>query len=259
MDYTIYYVGIPVIVAIAVIGWLIFKHWQKQQDGEQMPVTPLPLGWQFYSNLTNGEPPGTIFRLTRAKQRFIVNIPKGVSIHSTQEVNARINQSVQASMGMFAKFLGLSINVDLKAEQAQSVVFIMDNSTKESTYDTEIDKVIKKALEEYQYKRDERYFVIRDTKSTKEIDYELTRDQVDSLGGEAKIQEAIEAKTTVFSKKGATKFELKRKFDEPMRVMFNAEEINVKESEITFGGVKRETPEFTRNPVKEHLEWTDAQ
>lgn len=48
---------------------------------------------------------------------------------------------------------------------------------------------------------------------------------MERLGGEVKIQEKIEVNSAVFNKKDSITYELKRIFTEPMRVIFNAEEI----------------------------------
>jgi hypothetical protein len=181
----------------------------------------------------------------------------------------KVSQKVQASTGMLATFFGLDIKLDVNAQQNQELKFEMGNTINEATYDLEIEEVIKQALEKHEYKKDNRYFVIREAKATKKIDYELTRSLVDNLGGEAKIAEKIDSKTTVFSRKDNLNFVLKQEFNEPMRIMFKPEEITKEEPYIEFSREEsrpekiparpiRLTPKFTRKAVTEHLEWTDG-
>ena len=65
------------------------------------------------------EPPGTIFRITRDKQRHIVTELEKVEIHLTQEAMGRVSQKTQASMGTLVKALELDIKFDINAEQNQ--------------------------------------------------------------------------------------------------------------------------------------------
>jgi hypothetical protein len=258
MDYTVYYISIPIIVAIAVIGWALFKRAQRTVETE-IPV--LPTGWQFFPNLTTGDPPGTIFRITPEKQRFEVGEAKGVPIHTCIEASGKKTEKTEINTSMLVRILGLNLVAGLEGNQKEEIVFEMDDSRRETTTDEEIDDLLKKIFAGLTLRPHDRYFVIRETSATKQIAFELKKDLVERLGGEAKMQEKIEVKATVFSKKNSTTFELKRNFDELMRVMFNAEEITLKKSEITFRGPGAPSPksqEFIRSPVKESLEWTSA-
>jgi len=261
MDYTIYFVSIPVILAVAIIGWILLRRWRKSRDEIIKPIIELvPPGEQFFPRLTNGDPPGTIFRITPQKVRFHVGETKNVQIQLSTEAQGRKTQRIEAKTDVLAKILDLNLDVGLIGSQNEELVFEMDDSVRETTADIDIDPLVKKTLERITVREEDRYFVIRETSATKQISFELKREQVDRFGGEAKIQEKIEAKATIFSKKDATTFELKRKFDELMRVMFVAEEIHVeKPKRARYRGPVSPSPKFLRGPVKESLDWTDEQ
>lgn len=238
------------------------------RDGKRKLIPPfksqikiVPDGWQFFPSLTNGDPPGTIFRITPQKQMFHVGETKNVPIYPSIDAQGKKTEKIEASTDMLVKILGLNLNAGSTASQNEDLVFEMNDSLREITNDLDIDPLIEKTFNDVKIRKEDRYFVIRETTATKQITFELKKDQVDRLGGEAKIQEKIEAKATVFSKKDSTTFEMKRKFDELMRVMFNAEEIHVK-PDAQFKGLSlpsSKVPEFIRSPLKERLEWIDAQ
>ncbi len=255
MDYTVYYIAIPIIVAIAAIGYFIFWKWKTNRPTN--PIAIVPEGWQFFPKLTQGDTPGTIFRITSQKQKFTVGITKNTLIHSYPEAQGKMTQKIEANTDMLAKVLGINLEAGIVASQNEEITFEMPDSIKEVTYDTEIHPLIKKELAGITPMQGDRYFVIRDTSKTQQINFELKRDQVDRLGGEAKIQEKIEVKSTVFNKKDSTTYELKRSFPEPMRVMFNAEEISWKnfEQEREFPSRPQLPREYIFKPVKELLDW----
>jgi len=256
MDYTIYYISIPIIIAVAVAGWIIVHR------KPPTPPTLLPEGWQLYDFPTNGEPPGTIFRITKDKHRYIVNDPgdlKGVALAHCQEAMGTTSYKTLASMGSSVKLLGLDIKVDVSAQQNQELKFEIENPTIKEWVTDGIRPALKKAFEKYGFIIDNRYFVIREARSTMKIDYELSKNLVDSLGGEANIKGKIGATATALERKNDLTYVLKREFSEPMRIMFNPEEIKKQEEEITFGGAPvKQPPKFTLEPVKERIEWTET-
>jgi hypothetical protein len=230
-----YYVSILVIVVLAIVGWVIFKRWQKKKNEIFRPVVSVvPPGWQFFPKLTSGDPPGTIFRITPQKQRIYVGVTKNVPIHQSEEIQGRITQKIEAKTDMLARILSLNIQSNLASSQNEDLVFEMSESVRETTHDEDIDPLINKKFKNLTIRDEDRYFVIRETSATKQITFQLKRDQVDRLGGENIIKANIEGKATVFSKKDATTYELKRKFGQLMRVMFSAEEIQPEKIESRY-------------------------
>jgi hypothetical protein len=119
----------------------------------------------------------------------------------------------------------------------------------EQTYDVDLDPLLKQLFENNAYREDDQYFIIRDATKTQEINYQLTQDQVDSLGGEVSFKKALKQKSLSSSKEQQQHI-IKQKFDKPMRVMFNAEEMKMKLD-------KNGNMKFSFHRVKRVLEWTE--
>jgi hypothetical protein len=209
----------------------------------------LPSGWQFYSRPTTGEPPGTIFRITSDKKKYWVK-QLNVKIHPCDESMGRYTR--RASMELLLRFHGLSkIDFSSEANWVQQLVFEMKSPQGESTYDADLDPLLNKWLESpgFEFRKNNRYFVIRDVTKTKAINYQLNNEQATILKEKTSLKEGIIDQGTSFSSTDQQYFILPQEFNEPMRIMFNAEEIKM---ELVKGKIK-----LSHHPVKGILEWTE--
>ena len=107
------------------------------------------------------------------------------------------------------------------------MVFELTNPKDEHTYDVDLDPLLKQLFENNAYRKDDQYFIIRDATKAQEINYQLTQDHVNSLGGEVSFKKALKQRSLLSSKE-ENQHIIKQKFDKPMRVMFNAEEMKMK-------------------------------
>jgi len=104
----------------------------------------------------------------------------------------------------------------------------MQDLVRESVYDMNIDPLIAKFIEDsgLEIRGDEKYFIIRSARKTREIDYKLSESQVENLGGEASLKKAeLKAKNLAYLKE---RHVIKQKFEKPMRVMYLWEEVKIK-------------------------------
>ncbi len=264
MDDTMYLVIAIILVIAIVLGYLVFKWWQGKQKGKVIPTDVLPPGWQFYQNLTTGDPPGTIYEITKEKHRQTYSYPESIEkIHRSKEAQGRIKSKIQAKLGDFVNFLGLNVNLALNANHVQDLTLVMDDTEKETLVEKDVVELIDKSFKDMKPDPSSRYIIIREARSTKEIDYMFTKNQVDNLGGKVEIEKAVTSANAnlEFSKTADTEFKLQRKFDQPMRVMFLAEEIQFPEEEIRFRGAGTDktipgVKQFSRKPLKEPIDWT---
>jgi hypothetical protein len=263
MDYTIYYIAIPIIVIVAIIGWILYKRIGTKVKDPYIRLTTMDPGWQFFPNPTTGEKPGTIFRITPSNQRFRV-AETDVPIHDSTVATGKKTQKIDVSTGMLVKIAGINLDVGLKGGQKQELVFEMDDCKNQITSDEEIIEPIRRKLASIPLIESDRYFVIRETNAAKHLVLKLRNDLVESLGGKANIQSKIEANSTVLSKNEQLYYDLDRTFPDYMRVMFNAEELKpvVKpKTETTSrapGARAPQLPEFVRVPITQRLSFTDA-
>ncbi len=219
---------------------------------KKKPAQLLDDGWQLYAKPTTLEPVGTLFRIDDQGRRFLVD-EIAMQTREGAEAAARVQQRVQASVGMFARFLGLdSYSGKLGAQDAETLEFEIVNPVRQVVNDAVLDKALAPVIASLHYRADNRYYVIRDTRSATAMTYRLTTQQLGSIGGEASLAMALGAGAQIGVGHGGL-YEINQTFPERMRVMFLAEEIAPVKAGL--GGAK---PELGRMPVRTMLVWTDA-
>ncbi|MCW3999852.1 MAG: PKD domain-containing protein [Candidatus Bathyarchaeota archaeon] len=238
-------VAVPsAIIIITPVGAVI---WWKRKKKQNPLSGVLPLGWQFYTKPTTGEPPGTIFRITSDKKKFWVK-QLDVQIHPCDESAAKYTR--KATMGILLRFNGLeTVSINQKSSSFQQVTFEMKEPIGEATYDADLDPLLSKWLDSpnFEFRPEDRYFVIRDATKTKAINYKLTRQQFTALKEQAALKKLQQA--TQLNNNDQEQFVFPQKFSAHMRIMFNAEEIKMKPVK---GKIK-----LSHHRVKGVLEWTE--
>jgi hypothetical protein len=234
------------IIAPMVLGLNLFR---RRKDERSFSSNLLEDGWQFYNKPTTLEPPGTVFRIDPDKKRNLVHELK-VKTMKGEEAFGRVEKSIVSNASIVASFLGLKKpSLGANAGKIEEVKVEMQNLVREVTTDFELDPILKPFLKEIKYRAKNRYYIIRQATTTNEIDFQLSKDQVLSLGGEAYLGKAISAKGQVL-RKTEDSYILQQKFEKPMRIMFLPEEI--KPISAGLGG---KAPELGLVPVKGVLDW----
>ena len=251
MNIETYWYVIAAVVVLAVVGFILVRRSLVASGrGSALPGTALAPGWQFYSSPTSLEPPGTVYRIDSNGVRLIVT---GLEIPFTsgEETTASVDESVEAKMGIVARFMGL-YNIGASGQKTERFEYSITNPVKEYITDFDLEKVMPAFREKVKYQKGNRYFVIREARSAKSMRYKLTRKQVDSFGGDAKVGTEVSAKGNVFSSDSRGTYSIEQAFPKPMRVMFLPEEI----APLT-AGLGAEAPRLGLLPVTEPLYWED--
>ena len=98
------------------------------------------------------------------------------------------------------------------------------------------------------YRRDNRYFIIRESRSAVAVRYSLSRELVNSLQGTAGLAQLVKSNSGLsYEERGS--YVLNQKLPTRMRVMFLAEEL------IPAKGMSGGRPHFETAPVTEPLIW----
>ncbi len=188
-------------------------------------------------------------KITPDKKKFWVK-QLDVKIHPSEECVGKYTR--KATMDILLRFHGLkNIGITGKAQKVQQLVFEMKEPTGEATYDADLDPMLNKWIESprFEFRRDDRYYVIRDATKTKAIHYELTQDQVELLKENTTLANDLLKQNVKLSSNESQQFVLPQEFSEEMRIMFNAEEVKMK---LVNGKIK-----LSHHPVKGRLEWTE--
>jgi len=246
MEATINFGYSAAMIAPMILGLNLFR---RRKDERSLSSNILPIGWQFYDKPTTLEAPGTVFRIDRDKKRAIVHTLE-IKTLKGEEAFGRVETSIEANASIVGSFLGLrNLSLGANAGKIEKVKMEVQNLVREVATDHELDPILKPYLKEIDYRVKHRYYIIREATTTNEIDFQLTKSQVISLGGEASIRKAFSAKGNIFRKKKET-YVLQQKFEKPMRIIFFPEEI--KPISAGLGG---EGPELGLVPVKGVLDW----
>lgn len=181
---------------------------------QKRPDDLLPAGWQLYSRPTNFEPPGTVFRVDKEGRRFLVAGLKP-AIDRAAEPEAAQVERIETKAGAVARLLGLRpAGAQVGGGTARAFRFQLIEPVRESTSQAEMDRVLGPYLAAMDFRKENRYFVIRETRSATGITFLLSEEEIGVIGGEA-----------VVAAKGADASEVTQAFPERLGVMFLAEEI----------------------------------
>lgn len=219
---------------------------------KRQPAQLLEEGWQLYSKPTTLEPVGTLFRIDPESRRFLVDEIK-VETQQGAEAAARVEQRVEATFGIFARFLGLdSYKGTAGVRDAETLEFEVVDPVREVATDVAMHKALDPVLGTLPYRADNKYYVIRDSRSATAMTYRLTTQQLGEIGGEATLVAALGAGAKIGAGQSG-KYEIQQRFPARMRVMFLADEIALVKAGLAGG-----RPELGLIPVRRMLVWSDA-
>lgn len=215
------------------------------------PDDMLPAGWQFFSRPTNLEPPGTVFRIDSDGRRFIVERLKP-DIDRGPEPGAAKQQSIEARLGMLARLLGLkSASVGIGTGTARALQFEITDPVRESTSDAAMDQVLKPFIAAMEFRVNNRYYVIRESRSATAMKFVLSDEQLGQIGGKAAVT-AVGASGLTLSAKQTGISDLTQAFPQRLSVMFLPEEITAVRAGLAAG-----ESELGRVPVTTALNWVE--
>ena len=253
MNSNIYWYVLAAVAVLGIVGYLLVRR-ARVPSGRNvdLPTRTLPRGWQFYSNPTTLEAPGTIFRIDQNKQRYIVeSLP--VQVSYGEEAVGKVEESITADTNVVARFMGLAnIEAGVGAQRTERFSYEVTSPVMEIVSDVELEKILPGFIEKHNFRKGNRYFVIRQARKVSAMRCRLTKTQVENFGGNASVAEQLSAQGKVFSSDSSGQYILEETFKTPMRIVFLPEEIR----EIT-AGLGSEKPQIGLVPVREILSWED--
>ena len=214
-----------------------------------VPAELLEPGWQFYTRPTSLDPPGTVFRIDKEGRRFAVTeIPTAITT-GTEAFGAQ-SAAIRTNARMLAQFIGGRGDAvaGQQGERLETLEFEMFDVQKEVTTDLAILELLMEFRSSVDYRSDNRYYLIRESRSATALRYSLSKEIVNSLQGTAGLERLVKADSRL-SYEERRSYVLDQKLPIRMRVMFLAEEV------IPIAGVIGDKPQFETTPVTEPLVW----
>jgi hypothetical protein len=233
-----------------------FWYWQFGPNVGRAGITTDGVGlsgFQTFPTPRTFDGPGTIFRITPDQVRFaVVNLKVPVE-KAGKEIFANYHKTNEWSLASILKFMGASklfgdaqVSVDLGSDT--EVTLNIGEGNRERTYDGDVDSSLRVAA--IDYRKDSRYYIIRETISVSQISYRFGNERNLTAGLNAAIKKLVET-TNDLKWKGAQQTELVQHFDGLHRIFYTAEEI------VAPTGVVGS--QVQRRRVTEPLQWTNEQ
>jgi hypothetical protein len=217
----------------------------------RQPERLLDEGWQFFSRPNNLEGPGTVFRIDNQGRRYIVD-QLTLKVSRGAEPGTRYEGSIDTSLSILAKLIGLDLGAKLAGRRARKLEFEVTDPVREVTTDADSQAVLDAFVRDFKLRERNRYFVIREARSAAAMLYRLTKEHMAELGGEGPVSAALSAGASL-AVKASNVFEITQPLPERLRVMFLPEEVKVVGRSL---GAAEPTLGLVR--VREPLEWEDA-
>lgn len=215
------------------------------------PEDILEIGWQFHHRPTTVEPVATVFRIDKQGRRHIVGT-LDVETTAGAEAGGRIEQVVDAGASVMTRIFGLKdLGAGAKVSKTEKIVFEVREPKREYINDIDLHKVVDSFQQEFEYRADSRYFVIRDCRSGTGLTYQITKKKLANIGGEAKVKELLSVGANL-SAAGDNMYSLNKDFGERMDIMFQPDEIGP-----IAAGLGGDQQELGLLPVRGVLFWTD--
>ena len=242
------------LIALGVVGAMIlasvYLFRVRLMDARSTaPADLLEPGWQFYARPTSLEPPGTVFRIDKAGRRFEVT-EIAPPIITGDEVFGAKREAVRTNAQMLARFISGrdEAAAGQHGDRIETLEFEMFDVRKEVTTDMAVMKLLQDFRSHVDYRQDNHYYVIRESRSALALRYSLSDALVDAFDGKAGLDKMVKGEGGLSYKRDGA-YVLDQKLPMRMRVMFLAEEITPSR------GISNGKPQFDTIPVTEPLVW----
>jgi hypothetical protein len=238
--------ALAVVAVISALSVYIVK-FRWMDNASTAPGVLLEPGWQFYSRPTSLEPPGSIFRVDPQRRRFAVTEIAPETTRGSEAFGAQ-SLAVRTTARMLAEFLGAPGAGGQQGERIEKLEFQMFDVEKEVTTDLAIAELLDEFRSKVNYRPDNRYFIIRESRSAMGLRYALSDEMMNSLQGSAGLAQLVKGKSGLsYDKRGS--YVLDQKLPARLRVMFLAEEL------VPAKAMTGDRPRFETAPITEPLVW----
>lgn len=235
--------GIFIIAAVLLYKYMGFS----ENTNTILTNLELAQGWQLKIPPSDSLKAGSIYRVSHDGYFYRVKT-LSIPAETIQEAEFNYATKVITNKSILANYLGVA-QVGGDSDQEIQLTLALNNIVREVTYDESVDIALEKMWDNIRYRTNEKYYVIRETRAASQIDIYLNKEQVNSLGGKAKIMNSTHANAAIHSAdQGRVK--IHGQYQVPMYVMYLPEEI--KPLSASFNN---ENPEFEVYPVQGVLNW----
>ena len=187
-------------------------------------------GFKAFPSPRTFDPPGRIFRVDSNGRIFGVT-SLNVEAHKGNEEIANYKDTTDISLKQLLETVGVPatkfpVVVNLEFERKRKCETKSVSGIREFIDDNQVDKQLPVVLSGINIREGNRYYLIRETVLTNNIDYTCEKSWLIDLGIEAEFQNVVKAQSGLNWGSGQ-EFSLKKKFDELHRVWYKAERLKI--------------------------------
>lgn len=214
-----------------------------------VPQGPKFENFQVFASPRSFDPPGRIYRVQPDGQVFGVitlSITPQSGEESIPKIETKANSSLEElleTVGVVAEEVPASISAEIKRKR--EVTFEGLDAKREFLDDADLDNVLPKALAGIKIRSDNKYYVIRETISSKEINYKMDKSWILNAGFDARFKDIVKNKTNLDWDSGEN-FSMNKKFNQPLRIWYKAELLEI---EPPLGIGPGQLPTVNRKPL----------
>jgi hypothetical protein len=236
---------VPVVIFLFAGGG--FAVWGLAIRGSQPPE--LYPEFQMFPSARTFDPPGSIFRVNRDGVRFDVADISGEITPATGSEDIPDQTGRRRVEGnVIGNLLKGDASGAVSAAGTYDVGLKLSGAVREKTSDLNLDKALSLVLKQVALRSDNRYYVIRETIAVREVDYELSTTDLESVAAKVGTKPVGDGKIDI-RQKGSASTTLVGHYETPYRLFYKVEEVQFASSGLN-GDLK-----LSRHPVTGTLDW----
>lgn len=191
-------------------------------------------GWRSFSTARTGDGPGTIYRVD--PQGTVAQVTTiDVTPHTDEQQTFNFDKSSELSLGEVLKTMevpsqGIPVNMQGKLEQKSTIRTTSTQVTHEYLNDRDLaENVLTTAMIGIRIRKDNTYYIIRETLKTSQLTFKIQRSWLSSMGVDVDFYGLVTNKTNAVTSSN-NEISLDTTFATPHRVWYKAEKLDVQPS-----------------------------
>jgi hypothetical protein len=207
---------------------------------QSAPSSPnaLEAGWRPYPTIRAFDPPGRIIRKEANGAIYGVGVlPVTNARCGGEEFLPEVKKTSKFKIGDVLETIGVAkeaLPATFNAELSRTADYEVSSisGTRECLDDRDIDPIIARiadyfAQNQIMVRDDNEYYIVRETLATKQLKFKSDKNWLGNLGVDARFKQQVENKAKLEWGSGTT-YTIDKTFDQPMRVWYRAEKLNIK-------------------------------
>lgn len=187
-------------------------------------------GFKVFASPRSFDPPGRIYRVQQDGQVFgVVTLlikPKS-GVEAIPKIETKANFSLKElleTVGVTADELPASVSAEITRKR--EVTFEGFDAKREYLDDADLDKVLPQAFADITIRPDNKYYLIRETISSDNINYKMEKSWILNTGFEVNFKDILKNKVNLNWNSGEN-FSMNKKFNQPLRIWYKAESLSI--------------------------------